>query len=42
MAEEGLQIADERREMNGKTERERQAQLNSEFQNIEGERRRPS
>ena len=33
MAEEGLQIADERREMN-KTERERQAQLNSEFQNI--------
>ena len=34
MSEEGLQIADERRELKGKTERETYAQLNAEFQNI--------
>ena len=34
MSEEALQIADERREMKSKGERESYAQLNAEFQRI--------
>ena len=34
MSEEALQIAEERREMTGKGERERYPQLNAEFQRI--------
>ena len=34
LSEETLQIAEKRREMKGKEERERHAQLNAEFQRI--------
>ena len=34
MSEKALQIAEERREVNGKGERERYTQMNSEFQRI--------
>ena len=34
LSEEALQIAEKRREMKGKEERERHAQLNAEFQRI--------
>ena len=34
MSEEALQIAEERREAKGKGERERYAQLNTEFQRL--------
>ena len=34
LSEEALQIAEERREVKGKEERERYAQLNAEFQRI--------
>ena len=34
MSEEGLQIAEKRREAKGKGERERYSQLNAEFQRI--------
>ena len=34
LSEEDLQIAEKRREMKGKEERERHAQLNAEFQRI--------
>ena len=34
MSEEALQISEERREVKGKEERERYAQLNAEFQRI--------
>ena len=40
--EETLQIADERREVKSKEEREMYIQLNAEFQRIEGETRQPS
>ena len=36
LSEEALQIGEERREARGKGERERYAQLNAEFQRIEG------
>ena len=41
LSEEALQVAQERREVNSKGERERYIQLNAEFQIIE-ETRRPS
>ena len=42
MSEESLQIAEERREVKGKGERERHTQLNAEFQKQQEELRRPS
>ena len=36
MSEEALQIAEERREAKGKSERERYSQVNAEFQRIAG------
>ena len=36
MSEEGLQIAEERRQAKGKREKERNTQLNAEFQRIAG------
>ena len=42
LSEEALQIAEKRREVKGKGERERYAQLNAEFQKQEGKIRKPS
>ena len=42
MTEEGLQIAEKRREVKGKKQKERYTHLNAEFQSIQGERRKPS
>ena len=42
VSEEALQIAEERREVKGKGERERHTQLNEEFQKQQVELRRPS
>ena len=42
MSEETLQIAEERKEVKGKGERERYSQLNAELQREQGERRKPS
>ena len=42
LTEEALQIAEKRREANGKGEREGQTQLNTEFQLQQGETRKPS
>ena len=40
MSEEALQIAEKRRELKGKGEKERYTQLNEEFQRIAGEIRK--
>ena len=40
--EEALQIAEKRREVKGKEEKERYTHLNAEFQRIQGEIRKPS
>ena len=40
--EEALQIAEKRREVKGKEEKERYTHLNAEFQRIAGEIRKPS
>ena len=42
MSEEALQIAEERKEVKGKGERERYTQLNAELQRERGEIRKPS
>jgi len=42
LSEETLQIAEERREVKGKGERERYGELNAGFQRLRGEIRRPS
>ena len=42
LSEESLQIAEERREVKGKGERERHTQLNAEFQGTARRDRRPS
>jgi len=42
LSEEALQIAEERREVKGKGEKERYTQLNAEFQRIARRDRRPS
>ena len=42
LSEKALQIAEKRREVKGKGERERYTHLNAEFQRIEGEIRKPS
>ena len=42
LSEETLQIAEERREVEGKGERERYAELNAGFQRLQEEIRRPS
>ena len=42
LSEEALQIAEKRREVKGKGEKERYKHLNVEFQRIEGEIRKPS
>ena len=42
MSEEALQIAVDRREVKGKGEKERYTHLNTEFQRIAGELRKPS
>ena len=42
LSEEALQIAEKRREVKGKGERERYTHLNAEFQRIEGEIRNSS
>ena len=42
MSEEALQIAEKRREVKGKGERERYTQLNAELQREQGEIRKPS
>ena len=42
MSEETLQIAEKRRETKGKGEKERYTQLNVEFQEQQGEIRKPS
>ena len=42
LCEEALQIAVERKEVKGKGERERYTQMNTEFQRIAGEIRKPS
>ena len=39
MSEEALQVAEKRKELKGKGERERHTQLNAEFQKISRERR---
>ena len=41
-SEEALQIAEKRREVKGKGEKERYTQLNAEFQKPQGEIRKPS
>ena len=42
LSEEALQIAEKRREANGKGEKERYTYLNAEFQRDQGEIRKPS
>ena len=42
LPEEALQIAEERREVKGKGERERYGELNAGFQRLRGEIKRPS
>ena len=42
LSEEALQIAEKRREAEGKGEKEKYTHLNAEFQRIEGEIRKPS
>ena len=42
VVEETLQIAEERREVKGKGERERYGELKAGFQRLQGEIRRPS
>ena len=42
LSEEGLQIAEKRREAKGKGEKERYTHLNAELQRVEGEIRKPS
>ena len=42
LSEEALQIAEKRREVKGKGEKERYNHLNAEFQRIAGEIRKPS
>ena len=42
LSEKGLQIAEKRREVKGKEEKERYTHLNAEFQRIAGEIRKPS
>ena len=42
LSEETLQIAEERKEVKGKGERERYSQLNAELQRKQGESRKPS
>ena len=42
LSEEALQIAEKRREVKGKEEKERYTHLNAEFQRIAGEIRKPS
>ena len=42
VVEEALQIAEKRRKMKGKGEKERYTHLNTEFQRIVGEIRKPS
>ena len=42
LSEEDLQIAEERREVKGKGERERYTQLNAECKDYQGEIRKPS
>ena len=42
LSEKALQIVEKRREAKGKGEKERYTHLNSEFQRIEGEIRKPS
>jgi len=42
LSEEALQIAEKRREVRGKGEKERYTHLNAEFQRIQGEIRKPS
>ena len=42
MSEEVLQIAEKRRELKGKRERERYIQLNAESKGLQGEIRKPS
>ena len=42
LSEETLQIAEERREVKGKGERERYGELKAGFQRLQGEIRRPS
>ena len=42
LSEEALQIAEKRREMKGKGEKERYAHLNTEFQELQGEIRKSS
>ena len=42
LSEEALQIAEKRREVKGKGEKERYTYLNAEFQRIGGEIRKPS
>ena len=42
VSEEALQIAEKRREAKGKGEKERYIHLNSEYQRIAGEIRKPS
>ena len=41
LSEEALQIAEKRREVKGKEEKERYTHLNAEFQRIQGEIRKP-
>ena len=42
LSEKALQIAEKRREVKGKGEKERHTHLNAEFQRIQGEIRKPS
>ena len=42
LSEEGLQIAEKRREAKGKGEKERYSHLNAEFKQKQGELRKPS
>ena len=42
LSEEALQIAEKRREVRGKEEKERYTHVNAEFQRIAGEIRKPS
>ena len=42
LSEEALQIAEKRREVKGKGEKERYIHLNAELQRLEGEIRKPS
>ena len=42
LSEEALQIAEKRREVRGKEEKERYTHVNAEFQRIAGEMRKPS